>query len=112
MKDSKNINPIFAVGANASIRFLFRVVALFMVVSGAISHAQTPNDDPNHYILDTYDNFNSFNSNMWNRVPNNTWGQEIYNINNVIVSGGKLTLKCEKNGNSYVSGGIETVHKK
>ena len=74
--------------------------------------SQTPSEDPKHYVLDTYDDFNSFNSNLWNRVPNNTWGLEAYTPNNVTVSSGVLTLKCEKTGNSYISGGIETVHKK
>jgi len=74
--------------------------------------SQTPSEDPKHYVLDTYDNFNSFNSQLWNRVPNNTWGLETYNPNNVTASGGILTLKCEKIGGNYISGGIETVNKK
>ncbi|KWW40575.1 MAG: hypothetical protein F083_1501 [bacterium F083] len=92
------------------IKPLLALVVLSMATP--LLYAQTPINDPNHYILDTYDNFSYFNSNMWNSVPNNTWGLEVYNSNNVIVSGGKLTLKCEKTGNVFVSGGIESVHKK
>lgn len=86
---------------------LFTLLSLSLVVK-----SQTPSEDPSHYVLDTYDNFNSFNTSLWNRVPNNTWGLETYNPNNVTASGGVLTLKCEKIGNNYISGGIETVNKK
>lgn len=91
----------------------FRIFLLFILLLLSFStKSQTPSEDPKHYVLDTYDDFNSFNSNLWNRVPYKTWGQEIYNANNVTASGGVLTLKCEKIGNSYISGGIETNHKK
>ncbi len=76
------------------------------------TYSQTPTADPNHYVLDTYDNFNTFNSSLWNSTPYYTWGQETYSPNNVTASNGVLTLKCEKIGNNYISGGIETVNKK
>ena len=31
--------------------------------------SQIPTEDPKHYVLDTYDDFTSFNSSLWNRVP-------------------------------------------
>ncbi|HSO89273.1 MAG TPA: glycoside hydrolase family 16 protein [Draconibacterium sp.] len=81
-----------------------------------IVSSQIPSEDPRHYILETEDNFNSFNSALWNSTPNNTWGLETYNANNVTTSNNTLTLKCERiiNGNdtSYISGGIGTVNKK
>ncbi len=83
-----------------------------MLISSFSAKSQTPSDDPNHYVLDIEDKFYSFNSTLWNRVPNNTWGLEIFNQNNVTASGGVLTLKCEKVGGDYISGGIETVGKK
>ncbi|MDL2227925.1 glycoside hydrolase family 16 protein [Odoribacter sp. OttesenSCG-928-L07] len=83
-----------------------------LLVLSFLIKAQTPNEDLEHYVLDTYDNFNTFNSNLWNRVPYMTWGLETYNANNVTASGGVLTLKCEKIGNNYISGGIETANKK
>ncbi|WP_300663715.1 glycoside hydrolase family 16 protein [Fluviicola sp.] len=75
-------------------------------------NAQTPVEDPAHYVIDTQDGFTSFNSSLWNIVPNNTWGLETYSAANVNASAGTLTLKCEKIGNNYISGGIETVGKK
>ena len=90
--------------------YLFLLILLSMKIS--IMNSQTPYEDPNHYVLDTEENFSYFNSNLWNIVPNNTWGQETYSPNNVIVSNAVLTLKCEKVGNNYISGGIETVNKK
>lgn len=94
---------------NLLYKFLFVIFCFTRVVEGL---AQTPSEDPNHYILDTQDNFNSFNSSLWNSVPNNTWGLETYSASNVTASGGILTLKCEKIGSNYISGGIETVNKK
>lgn len=90
--------------------FFTLLVLSFMVKS------QTPSEDPNHYILDTEDNFNSLNSSLWNTPPYGSytwgWGLETFHPNNVNVSGGILTLKTEKVGNSYISGGVETVNKK
>ena len=74
--------------------------------------SQTPSEDPKHYVLDTYDDFNSFNSNLWNNPPYMTWGLETYSANNVTASGGVLTLKCEKVGNQYISGGIDSKDKR
>lgn len=88
------------------------LLLIILSMHASIMYSQTPSEDPNHYVLETVENFNYFNSSLWNRIPNNTWGQETYSPNNVIVSNGVLTLKCEKIGNSYVSGGIETVNKK
>lgn len=65
------------------ILIIFTILILSFVVK-----SQTPSEDPNHYILDTEDNFNSFNSSLWNSVPNNTWGLETYNSNNVTAYGG------------------------
>ena len=96
---------------NVKKRYCLLILALLFMQSSIVC-SQTPTEDPNHYELDTQDNFNSFNSTLWNSVPNNTWGQETYSANNVTASNGVLTLKCEKIGNNYVSGGIETVNKK
>lgn len=93
------------------IKIFYFSIALLVVASSSL-YAQTPNDDPNHYFLETFEDFNLFNSNIWNRIPNNTWGQEINSSENVSLSNGVLTLICAKQGNSYISGGIETVHKK
>ena len=87
------------------------VLLIFLSLNFAL-YSQTPSEDPKHYVLDTYDDFNSFNSNLWNRVPYMTWGLETYSPNNVTTSGGVLTLKCEKVGNNYISGGIETANNK
>jgi len=87
-------------------------ILFILLLLGFSIKSQTPGEDPKHYVLDTYDNFTSFNSSLWNRVPYMEWGQEIYSANNVTVSGGVLTLTCNKVGNNYVSGGIETVNKK
>lgn len=86
------------------------IVTLLLIIFAL--HSQTPSEDPKHYVLDTYEDFNSFNSNLWNKVPHSTWGLETYNANNATVSGGVLTLKCEKVGNSYISGGIDTQGKR
>ena len=89
-----------------------RLVLLIVLSLNFALYSQTPSEDPKHYVLDTSDDFNSFDSNLWNRVPYMTWGLETYNVNNVTASGGVLTLKCEKIGNNYISGGIETKDKK
>lgn len=90
-------------------RLLYSFLLILLSMKLSIMNSQTPYDDPNHFILDTEDNFNSLNTNLWNNNPNFSWGQETYSPNNVIVSNGVLTLKCEKIGNTYVSGGVKTT---
>lgn len=76
-----------------------------------ILKSQTPSEDPNHYTLDTEDNFNSFNYGLWgDKLPNGTWGLETYDSSKVTATGGVLTLRCDKVGSNYISGGIETVN--
>jgi beta-glucanase (GH16 family) len=90
-----------------------KILILIFICVGFIAKSQTPSEDPNHYILDTEDNFNFFNYNLWgSKTPNNTWGLETYDASKVTASGGVLTLECEKVGNNYISGGIETVSTK
>lgn len=92
----------------------YKVLIIFtLLFMSFVVKSQTPNEDPNHYILDTEDNFNSFNySLLGSKVPNNTWGLETYDSSKVTASGGVLTLECEKVGSNYISGGIETVNTK
>ncbi|NOU17137.1 MAG: family 16 glycosylhydrolase [Bacteroidales bacterium] len=88
-----------------------QILIFLLIIISNIVKSQTPDNDP-HFVLDTYDNFNSLNSSLWNSVPNGTWGLETFNANNVTATGGVLTLKCEKINGNYISGGIETVNKK
>lgn len=103
MEDS---NCIFIPVIKTRLLYSFLLILLSMRIS--IMNSQTPYDDPKHYILDTEDNFEYLNTNLWNNNPNFSWGQETYSPNNVIVSNGVLTLKCEKIGNSFISGGVKT----
>lgn len=91
-----------------------KLKAIFLLLQLIICsrlYSQIPGEDPT-WILDTQDNFNSFNSALWNSTPNNTWGLETYSASNVSANSGVLTLTCYKNNDSYISGGIETVGKK
>ncbi len=88
-----------------------------LVLLPIIAKTQTPLLDPEHFILDTWDNFNSFDYNLWgSKLPNNTWGLETYDSSKVSAVGGMLTLSCDRvaqpfsaNRYTYISGGIETV---
>ncbi len=85
-------------------------ISFIMLVLSFVAISQTPSQDPNHYLLDTEDSFNSFNYSLWgSKVPNNTWGLETFDPSKVTASGGVLTLECQKVGSDYISGGIETV---
>lgn len=115
------------------------VLIILLLILNNINAQDVSND--HNYELDVEDNFNYFNSNLWNKTPWYTWGQEQYIPENVDVANGILTLKCEriisyildddilKNASniyndsvegikrptvitSYISGGIQTVHKK
>lgn len=80
--------------------------------------AQTPSEDPQHYLLEWHETFESLNPSIWTSPPYNPdWGLEIFHGNNAQASNGVLTLKTERvitpSGDTiYVSGGAETVHKK
>lgn len=93
-------------------------IILISLVWCQITISQTPSEDPNHYVLDTEENFNSgpLDTALWNTPPYGSytwgWGLETFHPDQVSVSGGVLTLTTEKVGDSYISGGVETVGKK
>ncbi len=89
------------------------LILIILTTWGFFAKSQTPSEDPNHYVVDTEDNFNSFNYDLWgSKLPNATWGLETFDSTKVTASDGVLTLECEKVGSNYISGGIETVNTK
>lgn len=86
------------------------ILFMFFLFTGALK-SQTPVNDPN-YELDAMDDFTTLNPSLWWNLPYNSytwgWGLETYIRENVTVSDNVLTLKCEKKGDNYISGGRET----